>query len=188
MLKPNNFFCRKNISLSLPYEQISNPEVDRVLNIINALRANAGNVNGGGCGYFAVMLQELIGGRIYHLTYMIRNGMQYELTLGHNILIKGEYCYDFRGVCRKISLFRNKKLKRSYRQTQFKYIPSREQYILFDNDRESIEGDYSNGDFFGDFSKRQLEQLRANFEAIKQNLALVNYQSDFHINSLESAA
>lgn len=177
MLAPNNFLYRKHISASLPYEQISNPEVDDAMNVINALKANAGNINNGGCGYFAIMLQELIGGNIYHLNYMFKKGLNYEFTLGHEFVIKGDYCYDSKGVCRRVTLFREKKLKKAYNSTQVQHIPQRDHYVLFNDNRERILDAYGSGRFYGNFNENQLKQLQANFENITNNSALLNVQT-----------
>ena len=167
MLAPNNFKYRKRITTSLPYQQISNPEVDQVLKVVNALKADAGNIHHGGCGYFAIMLQELIGGKIYHLNYMIREGMKYDFTPGHNFIIKGEYCYDYNGVCRRVTLFREKKLTKAYNVTQVQYIPRRDHYVLFNIDPDIILKDYAAGEYYGDFSKDQLKKLQSNFTSLK---------------------
>jgi hypothetical protein len=188
MLAPNNFSYRKRITTSLPYEQISNPEVDRVMEVVNALKANAGNIHHGGCGYFAIMLQELIGGKIYHLTYMIREGMVYNFTPGHNFVIKGEYCYDYNGVCKTVTLFREKKLTRAYNFTQLQHIPRRDHYVLFNNDAEKIRKDYAAGGFYGDFTKGQLKRIQSNFANLKKNPALVNNQAAFNNTAYKSVA
>lgn len=158
-------------SVGLPYQpNLSEiPEVKKNLEIIRDLKGTLENCKDGGCGLFTIKLQNLIGGDIYELFYMTNRYGRLE-GIGHIFLYKNGYCYDSTGVCSMTSLQIRKKIKRVYTISSMKYLPNKEQYVLTKQSENEILRGYQEGDFFGSFSKNDMEELEGNYNRCQSKI------------------
>jgi len=163
----------KNYTDTLPYENnITDPNVVEIRKIANRIRGNVKNINSGGCGWFAILLQDIKGGDIYHFNLLVKRNGKYIPFDDHEILIIGNYCYDSEGVFRESTL-------RAVKQPIFKAksiieIHSRglkESYYLFKVTRENILHRYDQGAYLSAlFSENDIKELQRNAASILKEL------------------
>jgi hypothetical protein len=163
----------KNYSDTLPYENnITDQKAIEIREIANRLRGNVKNINSGGCGWFAILLQDIKGGDIYHYNLLVKRNGKYIPFDDHEILIVDDYCYDSEGVIRESTL-------REIKQPIFKAESIievhrrglKESYYLFKVTKENILLRYEEGTYLSPlFSEYDIKELQRNAASILKEL------------------
>jgi len=137
----------KNCQIGIPYENISDPKVLEVQKIARQIRGNVKHVNAGGCGLFACLLQELVGGEIYEICLLIKLNNQFVFHHSHLFLLHNGYCYDADGVCSESTLISAKQpLRRANSLDQIQETKPVETYCLFKRTKIEIQRKYEAGE------------------------------------------
>lgn len=158
----------KHYSGTLPYEsEIVDPNVLQIRKIVDRLRGNVKNITSGGCGWFAILLQEIVGGDIYHFNLFIkRNGKLVNFDNHELVLING-FCHDSEGVFRESTLKNVKKpLVKVDSVEELKVMVKKgieESYYLIKVTKGNIINRYENGEYLSAlFSENDTKALQRN--------------------------
>ena len=123
-------------------------EVLRIKKIASQIREGVQYVNGGGCGLFALLLQSLVGGEIYHICLAFKLNGEYPFYGDHDFLIYNGICYDSDGACSETIL-------RKYKQPLLPFNSEKElrspkpttTYCLYNVTKEEIIEDYNRKEY-----------------------------------------
>ena len=165
----------QNHTSGMPYEfDISDQRVSVIQEIAKHIRGNVQNVNAGGCGLFALLLQGFVGGDIYHLCLSVElSPNEYVFHFGHEFLMIDGYCYDADGVCRESTLLKEKQpLRRANSLQELKGTKREELYCLYKITPKEIHRKYENGEYMSIlFHEEDFLELMQNAENLKDLLA-----------------
>lgn len=163
----------KHYSDELPYEHdITEPNVLQIRKIVDKLRGTVENINSGGCGWFAVLLQDIVGGDIYHFNLLVKRNGKFIPFDDHEILLLDGFCHDSVGVFRETTLL-------SVKQPIFKaesffdiHIQGfKESYYLFKVTKNNILHRYEQGDYLSAlFLESDIKELQRNAVKILKEL------------------
>ena len=127
---------------------LNDPEVLRIKLIALQIREGVQNVNGGGCGLFALLLQSFVGGDIYHICLSFKLNGEFPFYGDHDFLIKNGICYDADGACRESTLIRYKQpMRRVTSEKALRRTNPKTTYCLYNVTKEEVIENYKNGEY-----------------------------------------
>lgn len=162
----------KHYSDVLPYEHdITEQNVLNIRKIVDKLRGKVENINSGGCGWFAVLLQDIVGGDIYHFNLLVKRNGKFIPFDDHEILLLDGFYYDSVGVFRESTLRAGK--QPIFKAESLYEVLSRglkESYYLFKVTKENILHRYEQGAYLSAlFSDNDIQELQRNaIEILKE--------------------
>jgi hypothetical protein len=163
----------KDFQIGIPYEDITDHKVLEVQRIAALITGNVKHVNAGGCGLFACLLQEVIGGDIYEISLLINLDVQFTFNCSHLFLLYDGYCYDAEGVCQESTLLSVKQpLRRANSLGEIRSTKPVETYCMFKRTKIEIDKEYKVGKFMNIyFSEDDASELKRNAQNLKNWLA-----------------
>jgi len=162
----NNFLNVK--SLELPNDgSLNNPKSTKIVKVAHQLSTGLYNINQGGCGIFASMLDSIFDGDIVQLRFIRKEYLydigQYDLSW-HEVLLKDGFCYDAYNACTEATLFRIKKIKGIITMEKLNYQTKPNKFFLIKRNNLCIIDDYQKDQYNPVFAnRRKMEILFKNY-------------------------
>lgn len=161
----NNTFL-KDKSFQLPIDgSENNIKTAKIRKVCEKLSTDIYDINQGGCGMFAVMLDSLFSGMIVKLLYI--NKINPYTYLGckfgwHELFIHDGFCFDAFETCTSSSLFRQKQIKRIITDEEAKYQIRPKRFLLIKRSTDVVFADYQNKWYNPWFANRTKMQILFN--------------------------
>lgn len=161
----------KDKSIELPNDRsLNNPKSSKIVRVARQLSEGLSNVNKGGCGIFASMLDSIFNGEIVQLRFISKEFLyemgQYDNDW-HEVLIKDGICYDAYFACTKANLLRMKNIKSIITMEKLDYQIKPNKFFLIKRNSQCIIDDYRKGQYNQFFAnRRKMQILFHNYEKV----------------------